>query len=89
MEADTLVLNRTDGDYMISVAELHKKSEPEPFALYGGGDVADVLADADGDASGLLEPMIAPEEDVNTAAAAAQRAFRGSPELYCAGAADG
>ncbi len=68
VEADTLVLNRTDGDYMISVTELHKKSEPEPFALYGGGDVADVLADADGDASGLLEPMIAPEEDVNTAA---------------------
>ena len=68
VELDTLVLNKTDGDFMISIAELLTKGELRQFNLYGGGMVEDVLADADGDGSGFLEPLTSSEENVNTAA---------------------
>lgn len=67
VELDTLVLNRTDGDYMISLADLLAKGELKTFDLYGGGLVEEVQRDADGDGSGLMEPLTTAEEDVNTA----------------------
>ncbi|MFR1518429.1 MAG: dockerin type I domain-containing protein [Clostridia bacterium] len=68
VELDTLVLNRTDGDYMISLADLIAKGRTlQQFNLYGGGNVEEVLADADGDGSALLEPLTPAEEEVNTA----------------------
>lgn len=67
VELDTLVVNRTDGDYMISIEDLFEKGQLADFYLYGGGDIDTVLADADGDGSGYNEPLTPYEDSVNSA----------------------